>query len=93
MQMLTLSLGDWTIQKIVEFFNIREYAVKQARKLKKRKRDFNNPFQLYTIEKDWIKKQKNVLLNSMRETMAVVCVQVKKIVLASETKISFGQYF
>ena len=51
-QMLTLSLEDWAIQKIVEFFSISEYAVKQARKLKKRKRDFNNPFQLYAIEKD-----------------------------------------
>ena len=50
--MLTLSLEDWAIQKIVEFFSISEYAVKQARKLKKRKRDFNNPFQLYAIGKD-----------------------------------------
>ena len=32
------------------------------------------------------KETKNVLLNSMREMMSVVCVQVKKIVLASETK-------
>ena len=39
-----------------------------------------------TTEKAYIKKQKNMLLNSVREMVSVVCAQLKKIVLASETK-------
>ena len=33
----TLAPEDWTMQKTVEFFNVSEHAVKQARKLKKKK--------------------------------------------------------
>ena len=36
-QVVTLAPKDWPIQKTVEFFNVREHAVKLARKLKKEK--------------------------------------------------------
>ena len=82
--MLTLAPKDWTIQKTMEFFNVSEHAVKQARKLKKEKGILATPSNYY--REGLNKKQKNVLLNSMREMIPVVCVQVKKTVLTSETK-------
>ena len=84
MKMLTLASKDWTIQKTMEFFNVSEHAVKQARKLKKEKGILATPSNYY--REGLNKKQKNVLLNSMREMMPIVCVQVKKTVLTSETK-------
>ena len=44
-KMLTLAQDEWTIQKTVEFLNVKEHAVNQAKKLKKKK-VFSNPFQL-----------------------------------------------
>ena len=36
-QLLKLVPDDWSIYKTMEFFNVSEYSVKQARKLKKEK--------------------------------------------------------
>ena len=47
MQMLTHAPKDWTIQKTVEFFNVSEHAVMQARKLKKVKRILATPSYYY----------------------------------------------
>ena len=69
--MLTLSLEDWTIQKTVEFFNVSEHAVKQARKLKKKKGIVATSSNYYREGLDKETK-KNMLLNSIREMMSVV---------------------
>ena len=66
---------------MVEFFNVSEHAVRQARKLKNEKEILATPSNYYREGLD--KETKNVLLNFVRE-MSVICVQVKKIVLASE---------
>ena len=84
-QILTLAPEDWTIQKTVDFSNVNEYAVKQVRKLKEEKMTFSNPFQLL-LRRIRQRNKKNVLLNAMKEMMSVACVQVKRIVLASEIK-------
>ena len=46
---------------------------------------FSNPFQLL-LRRIRQRNKKNVLLNAMKEVMSVACVQVKRIVLASEIK-------
>ena len=45
--MLILAPEDWTIQKTVEFSNVSEHAVKQARKLKKEKGILATPSNYY----------------------------------------------
>ena len=45
--MLTLAPEDWTIQKALQFFNVSEYAVKQARKFKKEKGILATPSNYY----------------------------------------------
>ena len=45
--MLTLAPEDWTIQKTVQFFNVSEHALKQARKLKKEKGILATPSNYY----------------------------------------------
>ena len=47
MQMLSLAPEDWTFQKTVEFFNVNEHAVKQARRLKKEKGILATPSNYY----------------------------------------------
>ena len=86
-QMLTLAPEDWTIQKTVEFFNVSEHAVTQAGKLKKEKGILATPFNCYREGLDKVTK-KCVAEFYERNDMCpeIVCVQVKKIVLASETK-------
>ena len=46
-QMLILAPEDWTIQKTVQFYNVSEHAVKQARKLKKQKWILATPSNYY----------------------------------------------
>ena len=58
--------------------NVSEHAVKQAGKLMKEKWILATPSNYYREGFD--KETKNVLLNSMREMIAVVCLQVKEIV-------------
>ena len=48
MKMLTLAPKDWTIQKTMEFFNVSEHTVKQARKLKKEKGILATPSNYYS---------------------------------------------
>ena len=45
--MLTLVPEDWTIQKIMEFFNVSEHAVKQARKVTEEKGILATPSNYY----------------------------------------------
>ena len=45
--MLILAPEDWTIQKTVQFYNVSEHAVKQARKLKKEKGILATPSNYY----------------------------------------------
>ena len=83
--MLTLAPEDWTIQKTVQFFNASEHAVKEAGKRKKEKGILATPSNYYKKGLDQEIK-KCVFEFCVREMMLVVYVQVKKIVLASETK-------
>ena len=67
----------------MKFFSVGEQATKQARKLKKEKGISVTPS---NYNREGLDKETQNVLNSLREMMSVVCVQLKKIVLTSETK-------
>ena len=58
----------------MEFFNVSEHAVRQARKLKNEKEILATPSNYY---REGLDKETKNMLNFMRE-MSVVCVQVQK---------------
>ena len=67
----------------MKFFSVGEQATKQARKLKKEKGISVTPS---NYNREGLDNETQNVLNSLREMMSVVCVQLKKIVLTSETK-------